>query len=141
MNDSYDNLMNPSKDIKYLLDVVSEINGEIYDTASEPDVSSLADTQNVEPMNGDFGLTVVVHSSDEVVINYMGMCVWNSEDDPRYSERYEYLDDGKCITIMPLRNFLVTRMKEIADFNVALLKQMYKDSELVPQRELPLEED
>jgi hypothetical protein len=141
MSDSYQNLMTPSRDMKFLLDVVSEVNGEMYDAAANPNIQMDARLRKVEVETGDFGLTVVVHTSEEVLIKYMGVVIWNSEDDPRYSPKYGHTDDGKEVTLMTLKDFLLHRMYEIADFSFVLIKQMHKQADLIPQRELPLEED
>lgn len=141
MNDTYDNLMTPSKDMKFLLGVVSEINGEMYDAAANHNIQIDARLHKVEVETGDFGLTVVVHTSEEVLINYMGVVIWNSEDDPRYSPNYGHVDEGKEVTLMPLKDFLLYRMYEIAEFSSILIKQMHKQADLIPQRELPLEEE
>jgi len=76
--------------------IVAYLNTEMYEE-SPPHVAQLLEENQISfNSNGD-----------AIIINFLGVQLWNSDDDPR-----EYLDEILCIYKVTLRDFIKGRIIE-----------------------------
>lgn len=76
--------------------IVAYLNQDMYETSPPQVAQFLEENQISFNSNGD-----------TVIINFLGVQLWNSDDDPR-----EYLDEILCIYKVTLRDFIKGRIIE-----------------------------
>jgi len=76
--------------------IVAYLNQDMYETSPPQVAQFLEENQISYNSNGD-----------AIIINFLGVQLWNSDDDPR-----EYLDEILCIYKVTLRDFIKGRIIE-----------------------------